>query len=81
MNFDRRNPPIRKFSPDWQSVVDELEWYEKYGCKLYLFGKPSRPREIAAACVREENGLMRDFITDDAMKIDKIDFNRTKGPK
>ena len=81
MNFERRNPPVKKFSPDWQSVVDELEEYEKKGCKLYLSGELSRPREIAAACVREENGLMWDFITDDASKIRSIDFIRIKGTK
>lgn len=76
---DRRPYQAKHYSPDWQAVVDELRGYEQEGCLLYLSGRPSHPGEIAAACVREESGYMRDFLTDKEQQIRGINFVHIRG--
>ncbi|MDD2957082.1 MAG: hypothetical protein PHE06_02895 [Lachnospiraceae bacterium] len=56
----------------------ELKEYEKKGCRLYLNGKPSVPEKIVSACLREKTDYMRDFISDEQERIQKVDFIRVK---
>ncbi len=66
------------WSPEMKSLVEELSGYERSGCQICLGGKPCRPVDAAAACVREHFRYMRDIESDETDVIRKINFIRIR---
>ena len=62
------------------SLETELQQYRKQGIALYLDGEPGTPRSIAKACMlcEEGCGYMRDYTSDEAGHIARIDFDFIK---
>ena len=57
-----------------QALIRELEIYRENGCIICLNGRPSAPQRVISACLREKSSYMRDFVSDDQMRIRKVDF-------
>ena len=58
-----------------RALFRELRSYEQTGTELLLNGYPCSTKEIVDACMlAEEPTYMRDFISDDKEKIQRINF-------
>lgn len=58
-------------------LKNELEELAVNGVKLTIDGREGNPEYIARQCIMAEDyNYMRDYVTDDAGKIVKVDFNR-----
>lgn len=61
-----------------QALRRELEEYRRKGCIVCLNGRPSAPEKIISACLREKGSYMRDFVSDETERVEKIDFIKIK---
>ena len=60
-------------------LKNELDGYTAEGTLLLLEGRASSAEKIASLCVfSEESDYMRDYITDEAGRLLKLDFNSVK---
>ena len=58
-----------------QTLLIELQNYEKQGISIWLEGLPSNSAEVSEAmCVREDNNYMRDYVMDENGKLKELDF-------
>ena len=78
---DNANKNMKKSKKEkfaFSSLKNELKMYSKQGVALLLHGEPSSPCCIADACrVSEPQATyMRDYISDDTGRLEKIDFRR-----
>lgn len=75
MERDRRK---RWISLAEKELYDELDAYQRNGCRISLNGRESYPARIVNACFREHNDYMRDFVGDEDQVITQIDFTRLR---
>lgn len=68
----------RRFTQEEEALLRELEQYEENGCMICLNGRPSMPERVVSACLRENGGYMRDFVSDEEKHIQKINFVRIR---
>ena len=58
-----------------RALQRELRGYEREGTQLFLNGRPCMTEDIVNACMfAEEQSYMRDFISDEKEKIQRINF-------
>lgn len=65
------------YAPSGQTLLIELQNYEKQGISIWLEGLPSNSAEVSEAmCVREDNNYMRDYVFQQGalseLRFDKI---------
>lgn len=62
-----------------RALMEELQKYEQEGLPLFLEGRPCESADIVRACIlAEEQNYMRDFISDDSQKIQRINFVKVR---
>lgn len=71
--MNRKNYEKKEIRAD--SLLRELQNYEREGTHLYLGNFPSKAEEIVEACmVAEDFDYMRDFVSDEKDRITEIHF-------
>lgn len=69
----------KSMNPEEIRLLLELEGYAKGGITICLNGIPSSPYEVARACtIEEENTYMRDYISNERGKVERVNFDRIR---
>ncbi len=60
------------------ALYQELLYYQKEGCRLFLNGRPSCQSKLAHTCMKYKGMYMRDLISDETQRIKVINFVRIR---